>query len=94
MTCEWDQSFNSFFDKVCGIRTSGVGKSCSNVMDCIHVRPVTGFLVDEQWIEKVFQQVGVRVDGDWMERENDYFLSAWTLDWPFGEGSPCKNQGG
>ena len=83
MTCGWSQSTNSFFDKVYIVRTSGVRERCSNVMDCIHMRPVTGFLVDEQWVEKVFEQVGVRVDGDWMEREDDCFLLAWTLDCPF-----------
>lgn len=71
VTCEWGQSTNPFFDKVYNVRTSGIWERGSNVMDRIHVRPVTGFLVDEQWIEKVFQQIGVCVDGDWVEREYD-----------------------
>ena len=40
-------------------------------MNSIAVRPVTGFLIDEKWVKKIFEQVGVRVDSDRMEREND-----------------------
>ena len=56
--------------------TGGIRERCSNVMDCIHVRPVASFLIDEQWIEKVFEQVGVGIDGDRMEWEYDWLQLA------------------
>jgi hypothetical protein len=46
-------------------------------MNCIHVGPVTDFLIDVQRIEKIFEQVGVRVNRYRMEGEYDCFPLAW-----------------
>jgi hypothetical protein len=55
-------------------RTGGVGECCADIVNGIAVGPVSGFLVDEYWVEEILEQDRVCVDGDGVERIDDCVL--------------------
>jgi hypothetical protein len=54
--------------------TGGVGERCTDVVNGVAVGPVSGFLVDEYWVEEILEQDRVCVDGDGVEGVDYYVL--------------------
>jgi hypothetical protein len=60
--------------------TGGVGERCTDVVNGVAVRPVSGLLVDEDWVKEILEQDRVCVDGDGVEGV-DYCLLLVQFVW-------------